>query len=158
MIRYVYVLLTAALAVAAGPGLDPAEALDGVKKQTKAEIDCASEGSSPKSVAEEYGIEPLQIRLTGAGHFLDFRYRVIDAEKAKPILKKDAKAYLVDQDSGKTLTVPVTKIGSMRGTTRAPKEGRQYFILFANANGIIDSGSRVTVVINEIRIEGLVVE
>ena len=158
MIRYVYVLLTAALAVAAGPGLDPAEALEGVKKQTKAEIDCASKGYSPKSVAEEYGIEPLQIRLTGAGHFLDFRYRVIDAEKAKPILKKDAKAYLVDQESGKTLTVPVTKIGSMRGTTQAPKEGRQYFILFANANGIIDSGSRVTVVINEIRIEGLVVE
>ena len=91
-----------------------------------------SEKSPFLELEEQWGIRPLTIRLTGGGHFLDFRYLVIDAEKAKPVLSRNKKAYLRDHETGKIVPVPVTKLGPMRGTTRQPKEGRQYFILFAN--------------------------
>ncbi len=158
MIRFMDTLLVVTLAAAVGLAFDIAAVSAGPDKTKQAETDCGESESRSKDIAEKYGIEPLQIRLTGAGHFLDFRYRVMDAEKAKPILSRNAEAFLVDQESGKVLPVPVTKIGSMRGTTLAPKEGRQYFILFANANKTIDRGSRVTVVIDEIRLEGLIVQ
>jgi len=107
---------------------------------------------------EKWGVRPLSIRITGEGHFLDFRYLITDADKAKPVLSRGKKAYLEDEASGKFLSVPVTKLGPLRGTARQPKEGRQYFILFGNASGIVKKGNRVTVVIEEFRAENLVVE
>lgn len=105
-----------------------------------------------------WGVQPVALRLTGGGHFVDFRYRVTDAEKAKPILSRDVKAYLEDHESGKVLTVPVTKLGTMRGTTVQPKEERQYFILFANTGKLVEQGRRVSVIVGDFRVEGLTVE
>jgi hypothetical protein len=107
---------------------------------------------------ETWGVQPKTIRLTGAGQFLDFRYKIIDPEKAAPVVDRKNKAYLLDQESGKVLPVPVTKIGPMRATTREAKQNREYFVLFGNVNKEIKKGDKVTVVIGEFRAENMVVE
>jgi len=107
---------------------------------------------------EKWGIKPLTIRLTGADHFLDFRFLVLDSEKAKPVLERGKKAYLMDQGSGKVFNVPVTKLGPLRGTTVKPKEGKQYIILFGNSDKSIHRGSRVSVIIGEFKAENLMVQ
>ncbi|MCF8062948.1 MAG: hypothetical protein K9M82_10565 [Deltaproteobacteria bacterium] len=109
-------------------------------------------------VEKQWGIRPLTLRLTGAGHFLDFRYLVTDSEKAGPILSRNNKAFLENQSTGKVFPVPVTKLGSMRSTTRKPEENRQYFMLFANTDSRIKKGDVVAVIVGDVKVEGLVVQ
>lgn len=108
---------------------------------------------------KELGIEVTALRLTSAGHMLDFRYKVIDPEKAKPVIDKKIKPYLIDQASGARMTVPSPpKIGSLRQTPRASKAGQIYFAIFANPGKFIKAGNKVTVVYGDHKIENLVVE
>jgi hypothetical protein len=105
-----------------------------------------------------FGITILSLRPTAGGHMLDLRFRVVDPEKARAILDKSKKAYLLDGRTGKTLSVPVTKAGSMRQTTLKPQEGRVYFTLFSNPNRMVTEGGRVSLVIGDFRKDGIRVE
>lgn len=92
---------------------------------------------------------------------LDFRYRVVDPDKAVPILDFKVKPYLVDHKSGAKFAVPnPPKVGSLRQTTRSgkPVANRVYCVLFANPGRLIEAGNKVTVVIGDFRAENLTVE
>ena len=78
---------------------------------------------SPIEAETTFGIKIVSLRPTAAGQMLDLRFQVIDPEKAKPVLDKNNKAYMLDGKTGKTLPVPVTKAGSMRQTTLKPEAG-----------------------------------
>lgn len=110
-----------------------------------------SKNSGLSEPEKEFGIQILSLRPTAAGQMLDLRFQVFDPEKAKPVLDKNKKSYLVDQKSGKTLAVPVTKAGSMRQTTLKPEAGRVYFTLFANPGVVVKEDSLVTIVIGDFR-------
>ncbi|MFZ7126492.1 MAG: hypothetical protein ACOWWM_10115 [Desulfobacterales bacterium] len=110
-----------------------------------------------QQVEEEWGVRPVAVRLTGAGHFIDFRIRVTDPEKAKEVLNRNHKAYLVDDLSGKVLPVPMTKLGPLRGSDMMPKKDRTYVILFQNVERILHAGSKVSVVIGDFEARGLIV-
>ena len=112
---------------------------------------------SGAAIEEQWGVKIESIRVTAAGHLVDFRYRVLDSEKAMGLMKRGDKAYIIDQASGIELPVPVTKVGPIRGTGTTPKEGKVYSVMFKN-RGIVQSGSKVTVVIGEFKVENLVVE
>jgi hypothetical protein len=91
---------------------------------------------------------------------LDFRYRVLDGEKARALVDRRVRPYLVDETSGARLMVPAPpKIGPLRPSVRhgPPKEGRTYFVLFANPGGLVRQGQRVSVVIGNFRATGLTV-
>jgi hypothetical protein len=89
---------------------------------------------------------------------LDFRYRVVDAEKAAPLFDRKNKAYLIDQASGAKFLVPESpKVGALR-TTRPPTPGKNYVILFGNPDRFVKKGNRVTVMIGDFKAENLVVE
>jgi hypothetical protein len=107
---------------------------------------------------ERWGIEVTSLKLTAAGHLVDFRYRVTDPMKALPLFDPKGRPILIDQASGTKLNVPVApKVGSLRQKTLKPEVGRIYFILFGNT-GVVRDGSKVTVVIGEVKIEDLTVE
>jgi hypothetical protein len=112
-----------------------------------------------RQLEEKWGIRPESLRLSAAGHMLDFRYRVTDPKKAIKIMKDpNPTTYLLDQASKVKLAVPSTpKIGSLRQTDMDPKAGRIYFSLFSNPGGLVKAGNKVTVVIGEFRAENLVV-
>jgi len=106
-----------------------------------------------------YGIRVSGIHLSGAGYFLDFRYWVIDPDKASLIVKRDIKPYLIDNESGAVMAVPApTKLGPLRQTAVKPYKDREYFIMFANPGKYIKKGRKVTVVIGDVHIEDLTVE
>ncbi|MBW1710819.1 MAG: hypothetical protein JRG97_14255 [Deltaproteobacteria bacterium] len=88
---------------------------------------------------------------------LDLRFRVLDPVKARNLLSKGKKAYIIDQKKGRKLPVPVTKAGPMRQTTLKPQAGRIYFVLFANGNGLVQEGDKVTVIIGDFRAENVLV-
>jgi hypothetical protein len=110
-----------------------------------------------ENIAVEWGIQKEMIALTAAGHMVDFRYRVLDAEKAKPLFDRSAKAYLVHQATNQTLVVPTTaKVGPLRNTG-TPEEGKVYWMFFGNP-GVVKPGDKVNVVIGNVEINDLVVQ
>jgi hypothetical protein len=108
--------------------------------------------------ARRYGVDQLQVRSTSSGSSLEFRYRVLDAQKAAVLTDKRAKPVLIDQKTGNRLTVPtMEKIGELRQTA-APEEGREYWMVFANPGKAVKPGQRVDVVIGAFHVSGLTVE
>jgi hypothetical protein len=107
---------------------------------------------------EKWGIEITSIRLTANNSMVDFRYRVLDADKAGALFERQTKPHLIDQASGKVLAVPNTaKVGPLRCSNK-PQEGRIYWMFFGNRVGLVKGGSKVTVVIGDFQAENLVVE
>jgi hypothetical protein len=105
-----------------------------------------------------WGVEIVRLNLTAYGHMVDFRFRVLDPVKAKPLLERNVDAHLVDEATGKALAVPdAPKTGRLRNKG-VPETGRVYFVLFQNQGGLLEKGDRVSVVIGGFRAEGLTVE
>lgn len=88
---------------------------------------------------------------------LDFRYRVVDSQKAAPLFVRQTKPYLIDQASGKVLAVPnMAKVGPLRSSDQ-PHAGRTYWMFFGNP-GVVKAGSKVSVVIGDFKVEDLTVQ
>ena len=110
------------------------------------------------NIAEKWGIEITSLRLTSNDHMLDYRYRVLDADKATDLFKRQIKPYLIHQETGQVMAVPETaKLGPLRNSN-IPQEGKIYWMFFGNVGKLIQAGDKVTVVIGEFRVEDLVVE
>ena len=109
------------------------------------------------AVEKKWGIQIVSIRQTAAGHMLDFRYKVVDAAKAAPLFVRQEAPYLIDQASGKSLTVPnMAKIGPLRSSNQ-PLQGRTYWMFFGNP-GLVKAGAKVSVVIGDFKVENLTVQ
>jgi hypothetical protein len=105
-----------------------------------------------------WGIKVESTRLSAGGYMVDFRYRVLDVNKAAPILDRRVKPYLVDQASGAVFVVPnPPKVGQLRSGKNI-KEGKIYFIFFANPGRYVKSGNKVAVVIGDCKITDVVVQ
>ncbi len=115
--------------------------------------------SDPEHVGalrQKWGVEVLGIQATATGYMLDFRYRVVDAEKAAPLLDRRIKPYLIVEKDDARLEVPVTnKLGALRQTTKHVQANRNYFILFSNPARHVKSGDKVSVVIGDFVVENL---
>jgi len=105
-----------------------------------------------------WGVDILGVQRVSSGEMLAFRYMILDPEKAKGFNDKRNGAYLIDEKSGAKLTVPqMEKVGELR-TTTTPEAGRMYWMVFANTNRVVDVGSKVDVVIGDVRVNELTVD
>lgn len=105
-----------------------------------------------------WGIDIVGVRPDSSGQMLTFRYRVLDAERAKFLSDKSVKPFLLDETKHTALAVPALEnLGEVRQTTKLA-EGRTYFIMFGNPGRLVKSGNRVSVVIGDMTIDDLVVD
>jgi len=114
-----------------------------------------------KAMKERWGVELLGIRQSGAGMFLDFRFKVLDAEKALPLFDHRIKPYLKADKSEIKLPIPqAAKVGSFRPTNRGKniKADKTYYMLFANPDSYVKPGEKVSVVIGDFKAEHLIVQ
>ena len=108
---------------------------------------------------KQWGIQLQGIRLSAAGNLLDFRYRILDVDKAQPLADHKSQPYVLGQTNGSRMSVPTTPtVGSLRQTSIKPLINRTYFVLFANPERQIKAGDKVTVVIGDFRAADLIVE
>jgi hypothetical protein len=105
-----------------------------------------------------WGVEALSVKSVESGEIIRFSYRVLDAEKAKPLNDKKSEPSLIDLQAGVKLVVPMMeKIGQLRQSS-TPEAGKSYWMAFSNQGRMVKRGDRVNVVIGNFRAEGLVVE
>jgi len=116
-------------------------------------------GTSQADVIEEtWGVRIEMAMLSAAGYMVDIRFRVLDAEKARPIFERKTKPCLVDQATGAKFIVPSPpKVGQLRAGGNI-KEGKTYFVFFANPGKYVKSGNKVTVEIGDFRAEDVIVQ
>jgi hypothetical protein len=105
-----------------------------------------------------WGVDIVGVRPVSSGYMLRFDYRILDPEKAAVLKDRKSKAYLIDEKTNTALAVPAMEnIGELRQV--APLEvNRTYFMIFGNPGKLVKSGSRVTIVVGTLRVEGLVVD
>jgi len=113
---------------------------------------------SAKELEAKWGVQVSTLRVSGQGHFIDFRYRVTDPEKAAVMSGTKEKPLLIDQETGARLHVPsAPKVGQLRSTAKTLQAGKIYTALFSNSQGAVKAGHKVTVVFGDFRAENLVV-
>ena len=103
---------------------------------------------------ERYGLGVRLIGVTGGGGFVDFRLKILDADKARAFLQDPAHLpRLVVAESGEALL----------GTEELDEdvsweEGGILFILFSNTNGTIKPGTPVIVEFGDVQLEPILAQ
>lgn len=109
--------------------------------------------------ADALGIEVVGLYLSSGGYMIDFRYQVVDAAKAAPLIDHAMIPYLEHEASGAKFAVPSpAKVGPMRQMPRQLEAGKHYFIFFANPGKFVKAGDYVTIIHGPYRFEHLKVE
>lgn len=104
--------------------------------------------ASMQELEDLYGIRITLIGVTAAGGMVDFRFRVLDADKAER---------LFSSHHGMPVLVPVgseTRIAVPNGSHSMNFEnGKVYYLLFGNPGGVVRPGRQV-----QVSLGGLVLE
>jgi len=109
-------------------------------------------------IKRTWGIDISGVRWLSSGYMLEFRYRVLDPNKAKPLNDRSNRPYLKDVASGVTLSVPaLEKIGEVRQSV-PPVANHIYFMVFGNPGKIVKPGNRVSITIGKFHVDDLVVQ
>jgi hypothetical protein len=105
-----------------------------------------------------WGVDQMDVQLTESGQLVRFRYRVTDPGRAQPLGDKSSSPYLLDEKVHAVLQVPeMEKVGKLRQSGPA-EDGKSYWMVFSNKGNLVRAGHRVSVVIGQFRVDGLVVE
>lgn len=123
-----------------------------------AEIGYSVNPAIASEFSEKLGIEIMALQVAVGGNRINFRYRVLYPARAAQLFNPQHKAFLLDS-FGRSLARPNTPVAaSLRADSGQPlRASRIYTYFFPNPGQAIKSGDRVTLVIGDIRAEGLVV-
>jgi hypothetical protein len=104
--------------------------------------------------AARTGIRVDLVAVTAAGGLIEFRYQVVDPDKAVAMIH-DTSVHpaLVVEGTGQTLV-----LASPHRHSADMQLGGTYYFLIANAHNALHDGSSVTLVMGDARLEHLVVE
>lgn len=117
------------------------------------------EQQTAERIKAQFGVEIQPLRLTAFDNMLDFRYRVLDAEKAKALHHPKIRPFLVDPTKKVRLEIPKTKVGSFRQAKNAlPQKDRVYATLFANPGRILKRGETITIVFGDMVLQDMRVQ
>lgn len=104
---------------------------------------------STATLESEFGVHFDLVGVTAAGGLVEIRFTVLDAAKARMLFHDpSAQPTLFVADRGAVLRMK-------KGMSHALDlvGGARYFFLFPNANGVVQSGTPVSIVIDDIRLE-----
>jgi hypothetical protein len=108
--------------------------------------------------SQVWGVDSFSVKSVESGEIIRFAWRVLDANKAKPLNDKKLEPSLVDPRAGVSLVVPtMDKIGQLRQTA-TPEAGKSYWMAFSNKGRFVKRGDIVSVVIGSFKADGLVVQ
>ncbi len=123
--------------------------------EQKVDVRAGTDLVDAEGMAARFGIDVTLVGTTAAGGLVDFRYQVVDPDKANPLIHDvDLLPRIVVEDTGATLGL--ANVPHNHGTDL--ELGGTYFFLLANANNALHPGALVTIVIGDARLEHVVVQ
>jgi hypothetical protein len=119
--------------------------------EQKADVRAGTTLVTAEGMAARYGIKVDLIGVMAAGGLIEFRYQVVDPDKAERMIHDvTLRPIVVVEETGATMVIsrPHHAPGLQLGGT--------YFFLFANAHNAIHAGTPVTLVMGDARLEHIV--
>ena len=149
--RYIFVAAAALYLAGAAPSV-------AAEPATSASTTNASHPRLKTYMKRQWGIEVLFVRQTSAGYMLEFRYKVLDPEKARPLFDRQTKPMLTHADSGAQFVVPTpAKTGALRNSN-PPLADHTYWMFFANPGKYVKQGDLVSIEIGDFVADNIVVQ
>jgi|WetSurMetagenome_2_1015567.scaffolds.fasta_scaffold200851_2 hypothetical protein len=103
-----------------------------------------------QELEERFGIRVTLIGVTAAGGMVDFRFKVLDQEKARVLTQEhDLMPVLNVQNTDTRLAMP----GGMHSMTL--QNGKVYYILFGNPKGEVKPGTPISVAFGDMQLEAI---
>lgn len=107
---------------------------------------------SADTLKDLYGIRVTLIAVTAAGGLVDWRFKVLNADKAQSTFQDDARRPVLEvQGTGVRLSLPDKAFHDAK-----LEEGKVYYALLGNTGGAVKPGSPVSVVIGDLRLEPII--
>jgi hypothetical protein len=95
---------------------------------------------------DDWGIEPVHVRITAGGYMIEFRYKILDVEKALILSDRKEFPYLLSMKSRAKLSVPYgSTVGFLKSNRRFNKKGKNYIAMFSNEGQHMLKGDKVKV-------------
>ena len=114
--------------------------------------------SARKYYALTAGVDQMSAKLAESGQLVRFSYRITDVTRAAAMHDKASAPYLLDEKVHAVLQVPtMEKVGPLR-QSGPPESGKAYWMVFSNKGNLVKAGHRVSVVIGQFRVDGLIVQ
>ena len=111
-------------------------------------------GTMPVSseIEERFGVRFSLLAVTADGGMIELRYRVIDEGKAANFGHfTETAPLLIAEDTGEIVDVTIMGLHNHR-----VEPGRQYYVLYRNTDGAIQSGRPVTIALGDLELEHVV--
>ena len=107
--------------------------------------------ASAEVVEAQWGIRIEHIGVSADGGLIDFRFVVVDPDKAAPLLSVENRPRLFVEDSG-------AMVDSLMHPPHSnePAPGQSHFLLYNNTGGAIRRGTSVSVLLGDLRLEGVI--
>jgi hypothetical protein len=124
----------------------------------RAESTPALRSVSMAEFEEETGARIVRVAVTGGGGIIDVRVQALDPDKAIEIHEEDGSIALIDEETDEILDIAFhgTHAG---GTTQTGLDTAvTYYLLFANSEGALRRGDRVSLVLDGVRVEHIEVQ
>ncbi|NLE44311.1 MAG: hypothetical protein GX620_06285 [Chloroflexi bacterium] len=105
-------------------------------------------------IEERFGVRFTFLAVVADGGFIDLRYRIVDAGKARNFGHyTETSPMLIVEDTGKV--IDVTRMGLHNHRV---EPGRIYYVLFRNTANTIQRGDRITIQVGDERLEGIIAQ
>jgi len=113
----------------------------------------------PINLQDDWGIEPVHLRVTAGGYMIEFRYKILDTEKALIMSDREHYPYLRAMKSQARLSVPFgTTVGFLKSNRKFLKQGKHYIAMFSNENQHLLPGDEVKIEVMDQLSPALVLE
>lgn len=95
---------------------------------------------------KDWGIQPVFLRITADGYMIEFRYKVLDKDKALILSDRKDFPYLLSMKSKAKLSVPYgSTVGFLKSNRRFIKQGKNYIAMFSNEGKHMLKGDKVKI-------------
>jgi hypothetical protein len=107
--------------------------------------------ASAEVVEAQWGIRITHIAVLADGGLIDFRFQVIDPDKAAPLFSLDNRPILIVEATGRRVESLYHPLHS-----HTIVAGQSQYILYNNTGGAIQSGAAVSVLLGDVRLEHII--
>lgn len=98
----------------------------------------------------DWGIEPVLLRITAKGYMIEFRYKVLNPEKAMILSHKKVFPSMLSMKSKARLSVPYgSTVGYLKSNRKFLKQGKNYITMFSNENRHMLPGDKVRIQVGD---------
>jgi hypothetical protein len=123
----------------------------------------SADNAEPKTIdlEKDWGVQPVMLRVSAGGYMIEFRYKILDTEKAQIFTSKSEKdfPFLLSMKSRVRLGVPFgTTVGYLKSNRKFLKQGKNYITMFSNINRHMLPGDQVKIQISDQVSEVLTIE